>query len=129
VYGGSRASAYQPTIYEKGLQLGSDYPANLVRLEHRFTFSKAADKQALSVLTPVQMVGLRPVSRDLARDLMGLCVAPYHIDKLPKETSSYHWMLRQFRRTFHELRTDHGSWAAAGEQIGLDLVEIEQELH
>jgi hypothetical protein len=126
VYGGALSSVYQPTIYEKGLQLGDDYPVNYLRLEHRFAFTKAHEKKALSLLTPVQMVGLRPVARDLAADLVKLAVAPYQLVKLPKETNSYFWMLSQYRGVLREMRDDHGSWSAVGQQIGLDLEELEE---
>lgn len=124
VYGGARSSFYQPTLYEKGRQLGAEYPENYLRLEHRFTPTKAADKQQLAQLTPVQMVGLRPVSRDLSRSIAGLAVEPYKLTKYPKEPTPYDFMLRQYGRVFRELLEDHGSPAAVGQQLYLDLETI-----
>jgi hypothetical protein len=121
VYGGSPSSSYRPTCYEKGLQLGKDYPTNFVRLEHRFQFSKAHEKQQLSTLTPLQMCGLRPVARDLTLSLAELAVQAYHLVKLPKEKTPYFWMLKMYEATLREMKQDHGSWAAVGEQIGFDL--------
>jgi len=124
VYGGSTSSAYQPTIYEKGLQLGDDYPANYLRLEHRFAFTKAHEKQALATLTPAQIVGLRPVARDLSETLTGLAVAPYKLAALPKENQPYYWMLRQYGKVLRQMIEDQGP-SAVGHQIALDLSEME----
>jgi hypothetical protein len=126
VYGGSKTSAYQPTIYEKGLQLGEGYPANYLRLEHRFTFTKAHEKQALASLTPTQIVGLRPVARDLSNTLAGLSVAPYRLDSLPKEKRAYHWMLKQYGHVLREMIVDLGE-TAVGHQLAHDLAEMEAE--
>lgn len=125
VYGGSVSSAYQPTIYEKGLQLGEGYPANYLRLEHRFAFTKAHEKQALATLTPTQIVGLRPVARDLSNDLTGLCVSPYKLQSLPKEKRAYHWMLQQYGKVIREMIDDLGA-SAVGHQLAFDLAELEQ---
>lgn len=121
VYGGSVSSSYRPTCYEKGLQLGEGYPSNFLRLEHRFQFSKASEKQQLSTLTPLQMCGLRPVTRDLTFALAELAVEPYRLTKLPKEKRPYYWMLKMYELTLREMRLDHGSWGAVGDQIGFDL--------
>jgi hypothetical protein len=124
VYGGSLASAYQPTLYEKGPQLGPDYPVDWLRLEHRFAFSKAHEKAQLATLSPMQMVGLRPVSRDLTMTIAELAAEPYQLTKYPKERSPYYWMLSQYQGVLRTMRDDHGSWCAVGEQIGLDLEEF-----
>jgi len=126
VYGGSTSSAYQPTIYEKGLQLGADYPANYLRLEHRFAFTKAHEKQILSTLTPSQMVGLRPVARDLSATLVGLSLSAYKLDKLPKVQTPYHWMLKQYGKVIREMLDDLGP-AAVGYQLQDDLAQLEKE--
>lgn len=126
VYGGSKTSAYRPTIYEKGLQLGEDYPKNYLRLEHRFMLSKAHEKSILSMLTPTEIVGLRPVSRDLSQTLAGLAAAPYKLTKLPKSADAYTWMLKQYGGALREMHMDHGSWEAVGSQIGLDLQLLEE---
>lgn len=124
VYGGSTSSAYQPTIYEKGLQLGEGYPTNYLRLEHRFAFTKAHEKQALATLTPSQIVGLRPVARDLSNDLAGLAVEPYKLASLPKEKRAYYWMLQQYGKVIREMIDDLGA-SAVGHQLALDLAEME----
>lgn len=124
VYGGATSSAYQPTIYEKGLQLGADYPRNYVRLEHRFAFSKAAEKQQLSVLSPSQMIGLRPVARDLSNDLIGLAVAPYKLESLPTERRPYFWMLKHYGPVLMQMIEEQGP-SAIGYQIQADLKEME----
>jgi hypothetical protein len=124
VYGGSTSSAYQPTIYEKGLQLGDGYPTNYLRLEHRFAFTKAHEKQALATLTPSQIVGLRPVARDLSKDLAGLAVQPYKLESLPKEKRAYHWMLSQYGKVLREMIDDLGP-SAVGHQLAFDLAEME----
>lgn len=125
VYGGSTSSAYQPTIYEKGLQLGEGYPVNYLRLEHRFAFTKAHEKQALSTLSPAQIVGLRPVARDLSETLTGLAVEPYKLQDLPKEKRSYYWMLQQYGKVIREMIEDLGP-SAVGHQLAMDLAEMEQ---
>lgn len=127
VYGGSRSSAYQPTLYEKGLQLGEGFPANYLRLEHRFSFSKAHEKQTLSQLTPSQMVGLRPVARSLSEILVELQVEPYKIGQLPKDKDAYYWMLRQYRTVLLQMIDDQGA-SGMGHQIAMDLSEIEPEM-
>lgn len=124
VYGGSKSSVYQPTLYEKGLQLGEGYPANYLRLEHRFAFSKAHEKQALAKLTPSQIVGLRPVARGLSEILVELAVEPYQIGALPKEKDAYFWMLRQYRGVLEEMIKDQGA-SGLGHQIAMDLLELE----
>lgn len=124
VYGGSTSSAYQPTIYEKGLQLGEGYPANYLRLEHRFAFTKAHEKQALSTLSPAQIVGLRPVARDLSEHLTGLTVAPYKLQALPTEKRAYYWMLQQYGKVIREMIDDLGP-SAVGHQLAFDLAEME----
>lgn len=124
VYGGSKSSAYQPTLYEKGLQLGEGYPANYLRLEHRFAFSKAHEKQTLSKLTPTEIVGLRPVARGLSEILVDLAVEPYQIGSLPKEKDAYFWMLRQYRGVLEEMLREQGA-VGMGKQIEMDLLEIE----
>lgn len=126
VYGGARSSFYQPTLYQKGIQLGDGHPVNYLRLEHRFTPSKSQEKAELAALPPAFMIGMRPVSRDLTMAITHLAVAPYKLTRYPKERTPYFWMLRQYRDSLQEMRTDHGSWAAVGEQIGLDLAEISQ---
>jgi hypothetical protein len=126
VYGGSTSSAYQPTIYEKGLQLGEGYPTNYLRLEHRFAFTKASEKQALSTLTPSQIIGLRPVARDLSNDLAGLAVQPYKLESLPKEKRAYHWMLMQYGKVLREMIDDLGP-SAVGHQLAFDLAELETQ--
>jgi DNA relaxase NicK len=126
VYGGSTTSAYQPTIYEKGLQLGDDYPSNYLRLEHRYAFTKAHEKEILSMLSPSQMVGLRPVARDLSNTLVGLALAAYKLEKLPKVETPYYWMLRQYGKVIREMIDDLGA-SAVGHQFLQDLNEIEKE--
>jgi hypothetical protein len=125
VYGGSRASVYQPTLYQKGLQLGDGHPTNYLRLEHRFAPTKATEKQQLAQLTPMQIAGLRPVSRDLSASIAELAVEPYKLTRYPKDRTPYHWMLTQYRAVFDELLQDHGSPAAVGEQLYLDLATME----
>lgn len=124
VYGGSRSSSFKPTLYEKGLQLGDGYPANYLRLENRVTPSKAAEKAQLAVLTPEQIIGLRPVTRDLAESIAGLAVAPYKLARYPKEKGPYFWLLTQYGGLLRSMHEDHGSWAALGAQIGADLAEM-----
>jgi hypothetical protein len=129
VYGGAPSSMYCPTIYEKGLQLGEDYPKNYLRLEHRYRPSKSDEKQLVSMLTPTQIVGLRPVGRDLSKTLTGLAVAPYKLTKLPKSADAYTWMLKQYGGVLREMHIDHGSWDAVGCQLGLDLQLLEESEH
>lgn len=124
VYGGAKSSFYQPTLYQKGLQLGDGHPADYLRLEHRFTPTKSHEKAQLSQLTPSQMVGCRPVARELSESIATLAIAPYKLTRYPKERTPYHWMLQQYRSTLNELFNDHGSWACVGQQIGLDLEEL-----
>lgn len=124
VYGGARTSFYQPTLYQKGLQLGDGHPANYLRLEHRFAPSKSHEKFQLATLSPSEMIGCRPVARELSECIAQLAVAPYKLTRAPKERSPYFWMLQQYRGTLVEMLDDHGSWAAVGQQIGLDLEEI-----
>ncbi len=126
VYAGSNSSFYQPTLYQKGIQLGDGLPENYLRLEHRYSPSKAQEKAELAAISPVMMLGLRPVSRDLTLAICQLATAPYKLTRYPKERSPYFWMLTQYRDTLHEMRNDHGSWAAVGEQIGLDLEGLAQ---
>ncbi len=121
VYGGARSSFYQPTLYQKGLQLGDGHPVDYLRLEHRFTPSKSQDKAQLAALTPEQMCGLRPVSRDLSLSITELAIAPYKLTRYPTEQRPYHWMLQQYRSVLVELLQDHGSPEAVGQQIYLDL--------
>lgn len=126
VYGGSVSSAYQPTMYQKGLQLGDGYPVDFLRLEHRFAFSKAHEKVQLSTLSPLQMLGLRPVARDLSLSIAELAVKPYRLTRYPKEKAPYFWMLSQYGGVLREMHQDHGSWTAVGQQIGLDLEDFEK---
>lgn len=124
VYGGAKSSFYQPTLYQKGLQLGDGHPANYLRLEHRFAPTKAGEKQHLAVMTPFQMLGMRPVARDLSLAIAQLAVHPYKLTRTPKDAKPYHWMLVQYRKVFDELLHDHGSPAAVGEQLYFDLGEL-----
>lgn len=125
VYGGSPKSAYTPTLYQKGLQLGKPYPQNYLRLEHRFAFSRRIEKLQLATLTPEQMIGLRPVARDLTRDICGLAVAPYRQDKAPPAETPYTWMLRQYGQVLRTMLDDLGSPECVGKQIFDDLNELE----
>lgn len=127
VYGGARSSFYTPTLYQKGLQLGDGHPVDYLRLEHRFMPSKAADKAQLSVLTPAQMIGIRPVARDLTESIAELAVAPYKLARYPKEKGPYFWLLTQYGGLLRSMHEDHGSWAAVGAQLGLDLAELGAE--
>ena len=127
VYGGSRSSFYQPTLYQKGLQLGDGHPVDYLRLEHRFTPSKATEKAELSTINPHMMIGLRPVSRDLTLAITELAVAPYKLTRYPKEKGPWYWMLKLYAKTLQEQHGDLGSWAAVGQQIGHDLAEIMEE--
>jgi hypothetical protein len=125
VYGGAKSSFYQPTLYQKGLQLGDGHPADYLRLEHRFTPTKSHEKAELATLTPFQMIGLRPVARELTETIAALAVAPYKLTRFAKERTPYHWMLQQYRSALNEMYEDHGSWACVGQQIGLDLEEMQ----
>lgn len=127
VYGGAVTSTYQPTLYEKGLQLGDEYPTDYLRLEHRFAPTKSAEKACLSMLSPEQVVGLRPVARDLSSTLTELAVQPYKLTKYPKERNAYYWMLKQQKNLFAELLEDHGTPESVGTQIYFDLKEMESE--
>lgn len=131
VYGGSVSSVYQPTLYQKALQLKAQrvdgLPENYLRLEHRFTPSKSIEKAQLAALTPMEIVGLRPVARDLSLSLAELAVKPYKLTKQVKERDAYYWMLRQHSKTLYRLLDDHGSPAAVGQQMFLDLADIEEE--
>lgn len=124
VYGGSKSSFYQPTLYQKGLQLGDGHPVDYLRLEHRFTPTKSNEKAQLAELSPMQIIGCRPVARELSERLARLAVAPYKLTRFSKERSPYDWMIQQYRGTLLQMREDHGSWACVGEQIGLDLEEM-----
>ena len=125
VYGGAKSSFYQPTLYQKGLQLGDGHPAEYLRLEHRFTPTKSDEKAQLSVLTPGEMIGCRPVARELCETIAALAVAPYKLTRYPKEKNSYYWMLKQHRKVLAQMLDDHGSWACVGQQIGLDLETLD----
>lgn len=127
VYGGSRSSFYQPTLYQKGLQLGDGHPTDYLRLEHRFTPTKAHEKAELASLSPTLMVGLRPVSRDLTMAITELAVEPYKLTRYPKERTPYFWMLQQYGGVLRTMLDDHGSPAAVGAQLFLDLEELEGE--
>lgn len=127
VYGGSKSSLYRPTLYQKGLQLGDGHPADYLRLEHRFMPSKAAEKRQLANLTPTEIVGLRPVARDLSHSLAGLAVRAYKLDRAPKARTPYDWMLAQYRKVFMEQLEDLGSPEAVGKQIFWDLAQLEKE--
>ena len=128
VYGGAVSSFYRPTLYEKGRQLGPDHPVDFLRLEHRFAPTKSAEKAQLSELSPAQMIGCRPVARELSQVIAEYAAAPHKLTKQSKENTPYYWMLRQYRRLLVEMHQDHGSWPAVGAQIGLDLADIEEEL-
>jgi hypothetical protein len=127
VYGGARTSFFRPTLYQKGIQLGDGLPLNYLRLEHRFTPTKAHEKAELSMLTPTQMLGLRPVARDLSLSIAKLAVTPYKLTRYPKERTPYHFMLMQYRNVFGELLEDHGSPECVGRQLYLDLAEMETQ--
>lgn len=129
VYGGSKSSFYQPTLYQKGLQLGPDYPENYLRLEHRFAPTKATEKKQLAELSPFQMVGLRPVARDLSQSIASVAIAPYKLTKYPAEKNAYHWMLTQYQGLLWELHEDAGSDECAGKQIFHDLREMRRLQH
>jgi hypothetical protein len=77
----------------------------------------------------MQMVGLRPVSRDLSLSIADLAVEAYKLTKYPKERTPYHWMLQQYRSVFDELLEDHGSPSAVGQQLYLDLAEMADDRH
>lgn len=124
VYGGARSSFYQPTLYQKGLQLGDGHPVEYLRLEHRYAPSKSHEKAELASMTPEDMLGMRPVARDLSASIAQLAVKPYKLTRYPKERTPYHFMLMQYRRVFDELLQDHGSPAAVGQQLYLDLAEM-----
>jgi hypothetical protein len=123
VYGGAKSSFYQPTLYQKGLQLGDGHPVDYLRLEHRFAPTKSHEKTQLAALSPSEMIGIRPVARELSETIAQLAVAPYKLTRHAKEKTPYYWMLHQYRGILLEMMDDHGSWACVGEQIGLDLSE------
>jgi hypothetical protein len=125
VYGGSPKSFYTPTLYQKGLQLGDGHPVDFLRLEHRYAPTKSADKAQLSTLTPLEMLGLRPVARDLTAAITSMAVAPYKLDRYPKEKGPWFWMLKAYKKALQEQHSDLGSWAAVGQQIGYDLETME----
>lgn len=125
VYGGSPKSFYTPTLYQKGLQLGDGHPVDYLRLEHRFAPTKAAEKAQLSTLAPMQMIGLRPVCRDLTQSITSLAVSAYKLDRYPKEKTAWFWMLKAYRKALIEAHDDLGSWAVVGQQIGHDLQNME----
>ena len=125
VYGGSPKSFYTPTLYQKGLQLGDGHPVDYLRLEHRFAPTKAHEKAQLSTMTPADMVGLRPVSRDLTEKITALAVAPYKLDRYPKEKGPWYWMLKMYGKPLREAREDLGSWSAVGHQIAHDLENLD----
>lgn len=127
VYGGSRTSFYTPTLYQKGLQLGEGHPADYLRLEHRFAPTKAIEKLQLSSMTPTDMIGIRPVSRDLTASITQLAVAPYKLDRYPKEKGPWYWLLKAYRKTLLEAKEDLGSWSVVGLQIGHDLEQMAKE--
>jgi hypothetical protein len=127
VYGGARTSFYQPTLYQKGLQLGDGHPVDYLRLEHRFAPTKSNEKHELASLTPDQMIGLRPVARDLTLSIAQLAVSPYKLTRYSKEKTPYFWMLTQYGSCLRDMQIDHGSWAAVGQQIGLDLELMAEE--
>ncbi len=126
VYGGSRTSLYNPTLYQKGIQLGDGYPTNYLRLEHRFAPSKAHEKAQFASLEPDQMIGLRPVARDLSISIAELAITPYKLTKYPKERNAKFWMLTQYASLFDELLEDHGTPAAVGQQLYFDLSEMRE---
>jgi DNA relaxase NicK len=125
VYGGSPKSAYTPTLYQKGLQLGDPHPANFLRLEHRFAFSKRVEKLQLASLSPVQMIGLRPVARDLSGDICGLAVSAHKQDKSAPTDTPYTWMLRQYGSVLRTMLDDLGSPECVGLQLFQDLHNLE----
>lgn len=125
VYTGQRGSFLLSTLYQKGLQLGDGHPLDYLRLEHRFTPNKATEKLELASLSPATMIGLRPLSRDLTMTITKMAVAPYKLTRFPKERNAKYWMLTQYRTLFDELLMDHGSPAAVGQQLYLDLEEMD----
>ena len=129
VYGGAKSSFYQPTLYQKGLQLGSEFPTDYLRREHRFTPTKSEEKAQLATLSPSQIIGCRPVARELTHAIAELVVQPYKLLKLPKERTPYYWMLKQYSALLCEMKDAHGSWSCVGEQIGLDLSEMKESQH
>ena len=76
-------------------------------------------------MTPAEMVGLRPVSRDLTEKITALAVAPYKLDRYPKEKGPWYWMLKAYRNAILQQHADLGSWSAVGHQIGHDLENLD----
>lgn len=125
VYTGKRGSFLLSTLYQKGIQLGDGHPTDYLRLEHRFVPQKAHEKLEVACLTPAQMIGLRPLSRDLTVTITKMAVRPYKLDRFPKERNAKFWMLTQYRSLLQELLNDHGSPAAVGQQLYEDLKELD----
>ena len=63
----------------------------------------------------------------LKMSICQLAVAPYKLTRAVKEKTPYYWMLSMYRNTLKGMHEDHGSWAAVGQQIGLDLEVMEEE--
>ena len=126
LYLGSDTSVVSMRIYEKGKQLGvSD---DWVRAELQVRPKKKA-KSLVALLSPNEVWGLAKWSHALAvqMGLEKLKRVDAHVYQPSDHDRAYAFMLRQYRKVLEQKLAVHGSWETVGAQIGLDLMELDQE--
>lgn len=125
LYLGSKTSAVQMRIYEKGKQLGCG--TEWVRAELMIRPQKQA-KEIVSLLSPDECWGLSKWSLAMGRELGNseLQKVDAVVFQQSDHERAYRFMLRQYRKALEAKLADCGSWETVGAQIGYDLAHPDE---
>lgn len=134
VYLGSPSSAVVFRQYDRAAKLRDDFannpmklaevPDHLTRTEVQVRPPAGMARTALASMEPEAVFGVTDWMRDLWREFSGSEVERFSVTKPWRQSDddrAYDAMMAQYGRMLRRRMEDHGSWAALGQQIGLDL--------
>jgi hypothetical protein len=124
VYVGGRKSVAREICYEKGKQIGGD--PNHVRMELRVRPACRAAKFVAAQASPLELYGAARWTRALADELGHPDVAKMSLGTVYRDEDKDRArlaLLRQYGGVLQGIRTEVGSWEAAGKWIGDELAK------
>lgn len=141
VYLGAKSSAVQLRMYDKAEEMRQKFahdpaklmviPEHLTRMESQVRPQSQQARLAMATIEPSQVFGASAWTREIWQAVEGMELDPVQVTRAWRASDddrAYAYMLGAFGGVLRRRLLDHGSWAAVGAQIGLDLQEREEAI-
>lgn len=129
IYVGSRTSASQLVVYEKGKQLGAD--PNWVRMEARVK-PKGEARERLAVALPLEVWACANYLRQVAQRITRQDVDAIRVGTVYRpadDARAWAALMRQYGRHLRCKAAELGDWSAVGRFLGDSLDQVKSTKH